>query len=161
MIPLRLLSNRVNRSYKGGLLLEEWQGLSRPADSSRPEEWLSSVVKARNKQEIKGEGLSKVLTADDRIEAFADLIAKDAERLLGKEHVQQFGANPAVLIKVLDAAVRLSIQVHPTRAYAKEHFDSEFGKTEAWYIMGGREIDGEKPYVLAGFKPGMTREIWK
>ncbi len=40
-------------------------------------------------------------------------------------------------------------------------FNSEFGKTEAWYILGGREVEGEKPYVLLGFKPGTTREQWK
>jgi mannose-6-phosphate isomerase len=27
--------------------------------------------------------------------------------------------------------------------------------------MGGREIDGEPPYVLVGFKPGITRADWK
>lgn len=31
-------------------------------------------------------------------------------------------------------------------------FQSNFGKTEAWFVIGGREIDGEKPYVLLGFK---------
>ena len=27
--------------------------------------------------------------------------------------------------------------------------------------MGGREIDGEKPYVYMGFKPGVTKEMWR
>lgn len=34
-------------------------------------------------------------------------------------------------------------------------------RTEAWYIIDGREIDGEPPYILFGFKSGITREKWE
>lgn len=158
---LKLLSNRVVRSYTGGKLIEEWQGLNNPADNDKPEEWLASVVEARNKNYIPGEGLSAVLMPDGTTEKLTDLIKADSEGFLGQEHVAKYGIHTAVLTKVLDAAVRLSIQVHPTKAYARAYFKSDYGKTEAWYIMGGREIDGEPPYVLAGFKPGVTRAEWK
>jgi mannose-6-phosphate isomerase len=165
MIPsqtiLKLLNNRVVRSYAGGKLIEQWQGLPNPADNDKPEEWLASVVEARNKNYIPGEGLSNVLLADGSIEKLTDLIKADPEGFLGEDHVAKYGEHTAVLTKVLDAAVRLSIQVHPTKSYAREYFKSDYGKTEAWYIMGGREINGEPPYVLAGFKPGITRDIWK
>lgn len=36
---------------------------------------------------------------------------------------------------------------------AKEIFQSDFGKTKAWYILEGRTVKGEDPYVLFGFKP--------
>ncbi|MEG2594998.1 MAG: type I phosphomannose isomerase catalytic subunit [Ruthenibacterium sp.] len=39
-----------------------------------------------------------------------------------------------VLIKLIDAAKDLSIQVHPSDAYAQEH-EHQFGKTEMWYIV--------------------------
>lgn len=39
-----------------------------------------------------------------------------------------------VLIKLIDAKDRLSIQVHPDDAYARAHGD-RFGKTEMWYIV--------------------------
>lgn len=39
-----------------------------------------------------------------------------------------------LLIKFIDAADRLSIQVHPDNEYALEH-EGELGKTEMWYIM--------------------------
>jgi mannose-6-phosphate isomerase len=159
--PLKLLTNRVWRSYTGGKLIEQWQGLPNPADNDKPEEWLASVVEARNKNYIPGEGLSKVLLPDGRTKQLTDLIKADSKGFLGKQHVAKYGANTAVLTKVLDAAVRLSIQVHPTKAYARKYFNSEYGKTEAWYIMGGRDINGEPPYVLVGFKPGVTRELWK
>jgi len=151
----------VVRSYTGGKLIEQWQGLKNPADNDKPEEWLASVVEARNKNYISGEGLSMVSLPDGRVEKLTGLINADNEGFLGKAHVAKYGVHTAVLTKVLDAAVRLSIQVHPTKAYARKYFNSEYGKTEAWYIMGGREIDGEPPYVLVGFKPGVTREQWK
>ena len=39
-----------------------------------------------------------------------------------------------VLIKLIDAKDRLSIQVHPDDAYARAHGEP-FGKTEMWYIV--------------------------
>ena len=40
-----------------------------------------------------------------------------------------------LLIKIIDAKDDLSIQVHPDDAYAQEHENGSFGKTECWYIM--------------------------
>lgn len=39
-----------------------------------------------------------------------------------------------VLIKLIDAKERLSIQVHPDDAYARAHGEP-FGKTEMWYVV--------------------------
>jgi mannose-6-phosphate isomerase len=162
-IPLKLLGNRVWRSYRGGKLLEQWQGKSQGIDSDKPEEWIASVVEARNKNYIKDEGLSLVeLDSETRTTIkLKELIEQDPSAFLGEPHVSNYGSNTAVLIKLLDSAIRLSIQVHPNKDYAREVFMSNFGKTEAWYIIGCREINGEKPYVLLGFKEGITREKWK
>lgn len=50
-----------------------------------------------------------------------------------------------LLIKVLEAAADLSVQVHPTDAYAKAN-EGDYGKTEAWYVLDakpdGTVIDG-------------------
>ena len=40
-----------------------------------------------------------------------------------------------VLIKLIDAKNKLSIQVHPDDAYARAHGEP-FGKTEMWYVVG-------------------------
>lgn len=40
-----------------------------------------------------------------------------------------------LLVKLLDAAQDLSVQVHPDDAYACEHEDGDPGKTECWYIL--------------------------
>ncbi len=39
-----------------------------------------------------------------------------------------------ILIKLIDAKDRLSVQVHPDNAYALEN-EGEYGKTEMWYIV--------------------------
>ena len=69
-----------------------------------------------------------------------------------------------VLTKFLDSAERLPIQVHPDKEAACRLFHSEYGKTEAWYILGGREIGGEQPHLLMGFKedatPALLRELF-
>ncbi len=49
------------------------------------------------------------------------------------ENCKKFQNFP-VLIKFIDAKQALSIQVHPSDAYALEH-EGEFGKTEMWYVM--------------------------
>lgn len=40
-----------------------------------------------------------------------------------------------ILIKFIDAKKDLSVQVHPTDAYAKEHENGQLGKTEMWYVL--------------------------
>ena len=64
-------------------------------------------------------------------------------------------------MKIIDSLNRLTIQVHPDKSFAKNVFASDYGKTEAWYIMGGRKVAGEEPYVLLGFKPGITEQKWR
>lgn len=58
---------------------------------------------------------------------------------LWKEERHLFGNIEGVrfplLIKIIDAKSDLSIQVHPDDAYAGEHENGSFGKTECWYIL--------------------------
>ncbi len=158
--PIKLIPNRVWRIYSGGKLLDRFCGNSPELDTMFPEDWLGSVVVANNlprEGKPEKEGLS--LCEDG--EYLRDKIMADPERMLGREHVAAFGTNLSVLVKFLDSAVRLPIQVHPDRAKARELFDSAYGKTEAWYILDGRELGGEKPYILMGFKEHVTPELWK
>ena len=66
-----------------------------------------------------------------------------------------------MLVKLLDAEKQLGLQTHPTRAYAKEWFGSDYGKEESWYVIGKREDSPETPYVYMGFKAGVTREMFE
>lgn len=49
-------------------------------------------------------------------------------------HPQTMGELP-ILIKFIDAKENLSVQVHPTDDYAREHENGQFGKTEMWYVL--------------------------
>ncbi len=64
---------------------------------------------------------------------------------------EKFEAFPA-LTKFIDAADKLSVQVHPSDAYALEH-EGQYGKTEMWYI-----IDAEDG---AGIYMGLNESVGK
>lgn len=60
-----------------------------------------------------------------------------------------------LLIKLIDACDKLSIQVHPDDKYAREH-EGEYGKTEMWYIVdalpGSKLVYGLRDYDKESFK---------
>jgi len=164
--PIKMLENRVWRIYLGGMLLDELRG-KKGSDGYFPEDWLASVVQANNpphENQPDREGLSKVITSDSKTAYLKDLIDQNPEGFLGEEHIKNFGVNFGVLTKFLDSAERLPIQVHPDKTAARQLFNSDYGKTEAWYILGGRKINGEEPYILLGFKenvePDHLRELF-
>lgn len=158
-IPLKQLSNRVWRTYEGGALIDRWKKTSPEVDGSEPEEWIMSTITARGKGRPEDEGLSLITTPEGTV-ALKDLIDSNKELYLGKALADRYGTT-GVLIKMLDSLERLTIQVHPDKEYAKNVLNSEFGKTESWYVLDTREIDGEKSYVYMGFKEHVTKEIWK
>ena len=158
-IPLKQLPNRVWRTYSGGALIDKWKKAQEAIDGSLPEEWIMSTIAARGKNRPEKEGLTNVETPLGVI-SLNELIASNLDVFLGKTVAEKFGTT-GVLIKMLDSKERLTIQVHPDKEYARTMFNSEFGKTESWYILGGREIQGEKSSIYLGFQEGVTPEIWR
>jgi mannose-6-phosphate isomerase len=65
-----------------------------------------------------------------------DLVAAYGESLCGSRARPMLarGRFP-LLVKLLDAAQPLSLQVHPDDAYATRHEHGDVGKTEMWYIL--------------------------
>jgi mannose-6-phosphate isomerase len=157
--PLRQQSNRVWRTYTGGALIDRWKRITPENDGSLPEEWIMSTISSRGKNRPPNEGLSVIETREGLVE-LTSLIETSPELFLGERIARQFGTT-GVLIKMLDSKERLTIQVHPDKIFAREMLGSAFGKTESWYILGGREIKGEKSSIFLGFKEGVSREIWK
>lgn len=161
--PIKLSPTRSWRTYLGGKLLDELDGISDPKDSRYPEEWMMSIISTNrnaDRQHIQDEGLSK-LDIPDRDISLRQLVEEKPVDFLGEKHVERFGRQTGVLVKLIDTAERLIIQTHPDREQAQALFSSMYGKTECWHFVGGREIGGEPPYVYMGFKPGVTREKWK
>ncbi len=159
MTPLKQFPNRVWRTYTGGALIDRWKKVSPETDGHLPEEWIMSTISARGNNRPPKEGLSVVETSEGPMDLTL-LIESSPELFLGERIARKFGT-PGVLIKMLDSKERLTIQVHPDKNYAREMLGSVFGKTESWYILGGREINGEKSSIYLGFKEGITEEIWK
>jgi mannose-6-phosphate isomerase len=157
--PLLLRHARVERTYTGGKLLDEWQGVKQPRDGRFPESWIASAVGSRYAKDPEA-GLSVVDGPEHSGLRLRDLVAADPEVLLGQSHTRRYGVDLGYLAKIIDSEKRLNVQTHPTREKAQALFGSAFGKTEAWYIIGGRKIDDVEPYVLLGFKPGITRDEW-
>lgn len=157
--PLKQLPNRVWRTYQGGALIDNWKKTAPETDGSMPEEWIMSAITARGKNRPENEGLS-LITTDDGVIPLKELIDSNIELYLGKALAQKYGTT-GVLIKMLDSVERLTVQVHPDKEYARTVFDSAFGKTESWYVLNTREVDGEKSVVYMGFKKHVTKEIWK
>ena len=158
-IPLKQVSNRVWRTYEGGALIYRWKKTSPEVDNSFPEEWIMSTITARGNGRPENEGLSLIKT-DDGTLPLKTIINSNLELFLGKKLANKYGTT-GVLIKMLDSLERLTVQVHPDKEYAKIVFNSEFGKTESWYVLNTREIDGEMPFVYMGFKKHITKELWK
>ncbi len=89
--------------------------------------------------------------------------------LLGSRAVGRTGSRFPLLIKLLDCADWLSIQVHPNDAQAVQMDGAgQFGKTEAWHLLevtpGAELIAGVKPGVTAAqleaaIRGGTVREV--
>ena len=79
-----------------------------------------------------------------------ELVAREKERLMGREVYRRYGDEFPLLVKFLDVHAPLSIQVHPSEEFARER-QGLHGKTEMWYV-----IRAEKD---AGLMCGFSREI--
>jgi len=155
---IRILPTRVFRIYRGGYLLEKFRGTKNPQDSDYPEDWILSTVKAIQPYGISDESISKIETIKD-IDNLEVLIKHFPEDILGKGYVRKFGNSLNLLVKLLDSSIRLPLQTHPSKIFSRKYLNSDFGKAEAWYILATRKVGKENPYVLIGFKPGITRDI--
>lgn len=163
--PVKLTPGRAWRTYIGGSQIDRIHGIEGGADTQFPEEWIMSTTAARNagREDYPDEGMCFLdhEDSDGRKISLPDYISNDPERILGKAHFEKYGCTTGVLVKIIDAGERLTIQAHPSKEKARELFHSDYGKTECWYIIGGREINGEKPCIYMGFKEGITRQAWK
>ena len=160
--PLVLELNRVERLYTGGKLLDQWQGIADPTDGHWSEEFLVSTTGyIGHSDKVPHNGLSRTQLADGSYATIKELIDQDEGAFLGARYAGLTNRQAGVMARIGDSTVRLVIQAHPDRESAQKYLNFPAGKTEAWYILDSREIDGVAPHVYAGFKPGVTRETWR
>ena len=117
----------------GGVKLKEKYGKQTDKDPVA-ESWELSFHKDGPTRLENGETLQSVATEND----------------LGK-NCKDFPFFP-MLAKLIDAKQDLSVQVHPSDAYALKN-ENSFGKTEMWYIVEAEQGAG----IYLGFKQNVTK----
>ncbi len=161
-IPLiLLLPNRVRRNYRGGFLLDQLDGAEEPRDGNYPEDWLASTVRAINPglTPTPDEGLASVRLPTGEEVKLQDLFAQAPEYYFGPAHLRRCGAQAGFLAKLLDSAMRLHVQAHPTAAFARQHLQSPWGKLEAYVILALR--DESRAYIRLGFQRPPSPSEWR
>jgi mannose-6-phosphate isomerase len=145
MNAIDLPPNQPRQFYRGGAALSAFRRTS-IQDDFRPEDWIGSTT-ARNGSPT---GIGMTTLRDGRV--LRDAVAAEPQSWLGAEHAAALGANPALLVKLLDAGERLPVHVHPARSFARRHLDCPYGKTEAWVVLAADGPD-------ARFHLGFTRNV--
>lgn len=134
----KLRPNRVGRTYVGGGRIDRFTGypLETSVNMPHPEDWLASAITVVNEGVTEGMGMT--------------------EEGISVPSILHDEVLP-ILLKLLDSDERLVIQAHPTPEFAKKNLNSDFGKTECWYILDCTE----DACVYLGFQEGVTKEKWR
>jgi mannose-6-phosphate isomerase len=101
----------------------------------------------------RSDGMGIVDNGPLRGSSFESLIEEYKENLLGEKSVAHYGNTFPLLVKLIDANDRLSVQVHPDDAYARLEGEAN-GKNEMWYIVDAKE-DAK---LIYGLKEGVTKQ---
>jgi mannose-6-phosphate isomerase len=147
--PLELAYHPLYRFYEGGALTRAFRGLPERPDDWWSEDWVGSCTCAGNTD------------PDGRVQGLSTVDLPGTGPVTLKSLAQAWPeamGNVSVLVKLLSPAGPVPLHAHPTRAWARRHLGSPFGKTEAWILLE-TPGDGREPgYAGIGFQPGVTRE---
>lgn len=135
-MAILLGSNRpAERFYRGGARIAAFRG--EPAAAERePEDWIGSTTTVAGEREA---GLTRLPDALGGT-LLRDAVAADPVGWLGADHMQRWGADVRLLVKLLDAGQRLPVHAHPDDHFAETHLGLPHGKAEAWYILTGGTV---------------------
>lgn len=103
------------------------------------------------------DGESKVLSGEYEDLSISEVTEKFGKAILGSELPKKDLEKFPLLIKLIDANDKLSVQVHPKDEYAKVHENGELGKNEMWYIVSAKP--GAK--IVYGVTKGVTKETFQ
>lgn len=125
--PILLGPNQpAARPYRGGDGIRRLRGEG-AADAYSPEDFVASTTCTFGSDVV---GLSAL--PDGTL--LRDAIAASPEQWLGADHLERFGAETGLLVKLLHTGERLFNHAHPDAAFANEHLGIPHGKTESWII---------------------------
>jgi mannose-6-phosphate isomerase len=133
MSVIRLPANQPpGRFYRGGEQIAKFRGASH-WDEYTPEDWVASTVAVHAEQPA---GLTRLPSGA----MLTDAIAADPMGFLGPDHLARYGADPTMLVKLLDVGQRLAVHVHPDDDFAHRWLQLAHGKTEAWYFLAPTSV---------------------
>lgn len=121
------LAKEYGKEYDGDVLAESWELSCHP------------------------DGPSTIVNGAHAGKTLQQYIDEQGKEVLG-EHCRRFEDFP-ILIKFIDAADNLSIQVHPDNQYALQN-EGQYGKTEMWYVMDA----GKDAFLYYGFQKEISKE---
>ncbi|MBV4423359.1 type I phosphomannose isomerase catalytic subunit [Clostridium tyrobutyricum] len=98
-------------------------------------------------------GMSIVANGKFQNMRFDELIKKMGDKIVGTKIDKE---NFPLLVKIINATDKLSIQVHPDDRYANR-VENQMGKTEAWYVI--KAFPGAS--LIVGTKEGCTLEQFR
>lgn len=151
MRPVILPPNQpADRFYRGGERIDAFRSgapapsSDTPAQLRTPEDWIASCTT------LFGESsLGRTVLPEGR--SLHEAIESDPVDWLGAAHVERFGSDVGLLVKLLDAGERLPVHVHPDVPFAREHLGLAHGKTEAWIVLAPASVG-------VGFARDVSRE---
>ncbi len=141
MTPILAFHEEYVPRMWGGTRLRDVYGKPTPAAEPVGEAWLVADHSEHESVVADGPHAGRTLR---------DLVLEDARAILGhRAQLTMHGRFP-LLLKLLDAGDKLSIQVHPDDDAAKRLGEPDVGKTEMWYVIEG-EPDSQ---LYCGTPPG-------
>jgi mannose-6-phosphate isomerase len=157
--PLPLAYHPLYRFYEGGSLTRSFRGLPGRADDWWSEDWVGSCTRASNDDpDGRPQGVSPVDVPGVGPVALSEIVGALPEEMVGAGFAERWGPITGVLVKLLSPAGQVPLHAHPTRAWARQHLRSPFGKTEAWILLDTPGDGAEPAYAGVGFVPGIERD---
>jgi mannose-6-phosphate isomerase len=153
LAPLVLGPNQPRQFYRGGERIARFRG-SRPGSPYSPEDLVGSTTELFGRG---GDGLTVLADGTTLLAA----ITADPVGYLGPAHVERYGSDLALLVKLLDTGERLLVHFHPSRSFARAHLHSCHGKTEAWIVTEITEngADDSTGCVYVGFRQDTSPDV--
>ena len=133
LLPKIWGGQRLKTLYKG---TEKYENIG--------ESWLVSGIEG--KESVVMEGFFAENTLPELVEVYLN-------DLVGNKVYDRYGENFPLLVKIIDSADDLSIQVHPNDETAQKHHNCS-GKNEMWYFLDCEE----DAFIYAGFNKKITKK---
>lgn len=145
MFPILKFNTIFKSVLWGGTRIADFKGIA-PQGSTIGESWEVSPIPGHesvvSEGQFKGHSLSSILSTHGK-------------EVMGERLYKKYGNSFPLLVKFIDSAQDLSIQVHPDDALAAKRHDGP-GKIEMWYSLS----PSPSAYLYAGFAEPVTPETF-